>query len=209
MARFILMTLLLAGAAAAQRREIGLLAGGSVSNGLPVGGAPLAATAGLGIGPTLGVLAGQDLYPHWSGEIRYGFERREFHINSAGASATFAGQAHAFHYDLVYHRRLRHSSVRPYLAFGGGAILFRGTGAETSYRPLMEDAYLTRTQQVKPMATIGGGWKIQAAHRMQVRIDVRDEITRFPEKIVAAAPGRKTGGWLHTLVPSVGVSWLF
>jgi len=209
MRRLTILVLSLVGVVGAQPREIGFLGGGGVSNGLPVGGAPLAATAGFGTGPTFGILVGQDLYSHWSGEIRYGFERREFKVTSGGASATFAGQAHAFHYDLVYQRRLRTSAVRPYLAFGGGAILFRGTGQETAYRPLMEDAYLTRTQQLKPMATVGGGWKIQTGHRMQVRIDFRDEIARFPEKIVAAAPGRKTGGWLHSLVPSIGVSWLF
>ena len=197
------------GVAGAQQREIGILGGGGLSNGLPILDAPTSVSAGLRPGPAIGVLLGQDLYSHWSGEIRYLFEQREFHLASGGTTAGFSGQAHAFHYDLVYQRRIRDNRVRPYLAAGGGVKIFRGTGQETPYRPLMEDAYLTRTQQVKPMLTAGGGVKIQVGNRMMLRFDIRDQVTPFPEKIVAAAPGRKIEGWLQDFVPSVGLSWRF
>jgi len=204
-----ILLLLMIGAAGAQPREIGILGGGGLSNGLPILGAPVPASAGLRSGPAVGVLVGQDLYPHWSGEIRYLFEQREFHLASGGATASFSGQAHALHYDLVYQRRTRNNRVRPYLAAGGGVKIFRGTGQETAYRPLMEDAYLTRTQQIKPMLTAGGGVKIQVGNRLMLRVDIRDQITRFPEKIVASAPGRKIEGWLHDFVPTVGLGWRF
>jgi hypothetical protein len=201
--------LLLIGAAGAQQREIGILGGGGLSNGLPILGAPVSASAGILSGPAVGVLLGQDLYSHWSGEIRYLFERREFRLAAGGGTAGFSGQSHALHYDIIYQHRTRNNRLRPYLAGGGGVKLFRGTGQETAYRPLMEDAYLTRTQQIKPMLTAGGGIKVQTGNRMLLRIDIGDQITRFPEKIVAAAPGRKLQGWLHDFVPSVGVSWRF
>jgi hypothetical protein len=197
------------GSAGAQSREIGILGGGSLSNGLPILGAPVAASAGFVAGPAIGVLVGQDLYAHWSGEIRYQFEQREFRLAAGTTTAGFSGQAHALHYDLVYQRRTRNQRVRPYVAVGGGVKLFRGTGQEIAYRPLMEDAWLTRTQQLQPMLTGGGGVKIQAGSRMVLRIDIRDEVTRFPDKIVAAAPGRKIEGWLHDFVPGVGLSWRF
>ena len=208
-AKGLTLLLLAISSAAAQLREIGILGGGGVSNGLPVFGAPISASAGLRSGPAIGVLVGQDLYSHWSGEIRYQFEPREFHIASGGATAGFSGQAHALHYDLVYQRRGRNQRIRPYAAAGGGVKVFRGTGQETAYRPLMEDAYLTRTQQIQPMLTAGGGVKILAGDRMTLRIDIRDEVTRFPDRIVAAAPGRKIEGWLHDVVPCVGLSWRF
>jgi hypothetical protein len=137
------------------------------------------------------------------------FEQREFHLASGGTTAGFTGQAHAVHYDLVFHPGPRKNRIRPYFAAGGGVKIFRGTGQETAYRPLMGDGYLTRTQQLKPMATAGGGVRIQIGNRMALRIDVRDQITRFPTKIVATAPGRTIDGWLHDLVPSVGFSWWF
>src|SRR5258708_5226137 len=124
--------LLLVGAAGAQPREIGVLGGGGFSNGLAILGAPVSASAGLRSGPAIGVLVGQDLYPHWSGEIRYLFELREFHLASGGTTAGFSGQAHALHYDLVYQRRTHNHRVRPYVAAGGGVMIFRGTGQETA-----------------------------------------------------------------------------
>jgi hypothetical protein len=197
------------GMVGAQQREIGILGGGGFSKGLSITGAPISASAGWQPGPAVGILVGQDLYSHWSGEIRYLFEQREFHLASGGSTAGFSGQAHALHYDLVYQRRTSDSRVRPYVAAGGGVKIFRGTGPETAYRPLMEDAYLTRTQEFKAMLTVGGGLKVEISNRMMLRVEVRDQITRFPNQIVAAAPGRKTDGWLHDLVPSVGLSWRF
>jgi hypothetical protein len=204
-----IILLMLASSGGAQSREIGILGGGGVSNGLSIFGAPVPASTALHAGPVVGVLLGQDLYSHWSGEIRYLFEQREFRVASDGASVGFSGQAHSLHYDLVYQRRTRDQWIRPYAAAGGGVKLFRGTGQETSYRPLMEDAYLTKTLQIQPMLTAGGGVKIQVGSRVMLRIDMRDEITRFPDKIVAAAPGRKIEGWLHDFVPGVGFSWMF
>jgi len=204
-----LVLLLLVTAAGAQQREIGFLGGGGLSNGLPISGAPIAASAGLRTGPAVGFLLGHDLYSHWSGELRYSFEQREFHLSSAGTTAGFSGYAHAIHYDLVYQRRTRNNRVRPYVAAGVGAMIFQGTGQETAYRPLMEDAWLTHTTQVKPMFTVGGGAKIHLGGRMMLRVEFRDQVTRFPEKIVAAAPGMKIEGWLHDFLPTVGVAWRF
>jgi hypothetical protein len=183
------------GAAGAQQREIGILGGGGFLNGVPVQGA--------------GVLIGQDRYSRWSGEIRYLFEQRDLRITSGGTTARFSGQAHALHYDLVFHTRPRTGRVRPYVAIGGGIKIFRGTGAETAYRPLMEYVYLTRTQELKPMLTAGGGVKFQLGRRMTLRGDFRDQVTPFPRKVIAPAPGMALDGWLHDFVPTVGVSWRF
>jgi hypothetical protein len=195
--------------AQAQQREIGILAGVGWAAGLPVQGVPASASAGFQSGAAGGVLLSQDLYRHWSGELRYLFEQRNLRISSGGATAAFAGQAHVLHYDLVFHTRPVKERVRPYLAAGGGMKLFRGTGTEAAYQPLMEYAYLTKTQELKPMLTVGGGVKVRLGRRMMLRIDVRDQITRFPRKLIAPAPGMTLDGWLHDLVPMVGLGWLF
>jgi hypothetical protein len=195
--------------AQAQQHEIGILGGGGWAAGLPIQGAPASTSAGFQTGAAAGAVLSQDLYGRWSGEIRYMFEQRNLRVTSGGTTASFTGQAHVLDYDLLFYTRPRNQRVRPYLAVGGGVKLFRGTGTETAYRPLMEYAYLTRTQQLQPMLTAGGGVKIQLNARLRLRIDVRDQITRFPGKLIAPAPGMSLDGWLQDWVPTVGLSWSF
>ena len=202
--------------AGAQQRECGILGGGGFLRGASmegtpasVTGTPASVTAGFSRGLAAGVLIGHDLYSHWSGEIRYLFEERGARLRSGGITAGFGGQAHVLHYDLVLHARPRQDRVRPYVAVGGGIKIFRGTGAEVAYRPLMEYAYLTRTQELKPMLTLGGGVRFRLGGRMMGRVDFRDQLTRFPQRIIAPAPGMTLGGWLHDFVPTVGLSWMF
>jgi hypothetical protein len=204
--------LLIAGLACiaqAQPREIGFLGGGGFPSNLSVAGVSAGVSAGFGAGPSAGVLIGQDLYSRWSGEIRYLAGFREARLRSGSVVAGFSGQTHALHYDLVLHSRPRAERVRPYLAFGGGIKVYRGTGTETAYRPLMEYAYLTRTQDLKPMLSIGGGVKFRIGRRMLARIDLRDQLTRFPTKVITPARGAAISGWLHDLVPVFGLSWMF
>src|SRR5450432_4096439 len=166
----------------AQQREFGVLGGGILLNGTPLAGAAAAVTAGFSSGPTAGVLIGHDLYSYLSGEIRYLFEKQDARLSSGGATASFGTQAHVVHYDVVVHARPRQARVRSYLEVGGGVKLFRGTGAEVAYRPLMEYGYLTRTQELKPMLAIGGGVKFRISARMIARVDFLDQLTRFPSK---------------------------
>jgi hypothetical protein len=206
--RTLLFSLILATVAAhSQTREFGVIGGAAVSRGLPIQGAPTDTSAGFQPGVAGGVLLGQDLYNHWGGEIRYLFEQRNPHVAFGGKTASFAGQAHVLYYDLIYNTRSREERVRPYLAVGGGMKLFRGTGAEQAYRPGMEYANLTRVQEMKPMLSVGGGVKWPVGKRMVLRFDVRDQVTPFPSRLIAPAPGMTLKGWLHDFVPTVGLSW--
>jgi hypothetical protein len=85
--------------------------------------------------------------------------------------------------------------------------LFQGTGDEAAYQPLMQYAYLTRTRELKPMLTVGGGVKFHLARRMILHVDLRDQITGFPSQVIAPAPGMAIKGWLHDFVPTVGLGW--
>jgi hypothetical protein len=199
--------LLAIGAVHAQNREIGVLGGGAFLPGVPVQGAPVSVSAGRGPGPAAGAFFGQDLYSHFSGEIRYLFELRNLRLESGGASASFSGRAHVLQYEIQYHLRPRSERVRPFLAVGGGMKLFQGSGEEAAYQPLMQYAYLTHTQELKPLLSIGAGIKFLMARRMVLHVDLRDQITGFPSRTIAPAPGMTIKGWLHDFVPTVGLSW--
>ena len=195
------------GPASAQRWEIGVFGGGGFLSHANLPGAPGVA-AGFGGGPSAGVGLGHDLYRHWSGEIRYEYQLRDLHLSSSGTSAGMAGEAHVFQYDILWQARTRRRRVRPYLVGGGGFKLYRGTGAETAYRPLMEYAYLTHTVEWKPMIAAGAGVKWRVGSRLVVRVDVRDQITPFPGQVITPAGGARPRAWLNDIVPSLGVSWI-
>jgi hypothetical protein len=42
---------------------------------------------------------------------------------------------------------------------------------------------------------------------MILHVSLRDQITGFPSKIIAPAPGMAITGWLHDFRPTVGLSW--
>ena len=97
----------------------------------------------------------------------------------------------------------------PFLAAGGGMKLYRGTGHEVTYQPLETIALLTKTQQIKPMISVGGGIKMILGPRLVLRAEVRDYITTFPNKIIVPIPGVKANGWLNDFVPMIGISYIF
>ncbi len=199
----------LLGAVRAQQFEIGVLGGGGFLNGTSVQGAPAPVTAGFSPGPAAGIVFGHNRYARWSGEMRYLFEQRDPRLASGRTTAGFSGQAHVLQYDMLLHTRPRKNRVQPYVTLGAGVKIFRGTGAETAYRPLMEYAYLTRTTELKPMVAIGGGLKFRLGERFAARFDFQNQITRFPRKVIAQAPGMTLGGWLLDFIPTVGLSWVF
>jgi hypothetical protein len=85
--------------------------------------------------------------------------------------------------------------------------VFRGTGKEAAFQPLSQFAYLTRTQEVKPMVSFGGGVKFKLSPRVAMRAEVRDFLTPFPKQVITPAPGAKIGTMLHNIVPLVGISY--
>lgn len=197
------------GVAQAQNFEIGVLGGGGFLKGAPVQGTPAPVTAGFTPGPAAGFVFGHDRYSRWSGEIRYLFEARDPRLTSGSVTASFAGQAHGLQYAMVFHTRARSERVEPYLTLGGGIKVFRGTGAETAWRPLMQYGYLTQATECKPMLAAGAGVKIRMGSRLMARVDFQNQITRFPQKVITPAPGLTLNGWLFDFIPTVGLSWIF
>jgi opacity protein-like surface antigen len=194
-------------AAQAQTLEIGVVGGGGFLPGVPVAGAPSSVSAGFQSGPALGAVFTQNMYSRVSGEITYLYEQSNLRLSSGADSASFAGRAHVLEYEILYHLHPPSARVRPYFAVGGGMKIFQGTGAEAAYQVLMQYAYLTRTNELKPMLTFGGGVKIALRGRMAARLDLRDQLTTFPTKVISPAPGMAINSWLHGFVPTVGLEW--
>ena len=210
--RLIIITLLLFGlasAALAQQWEVGGLAGAGFLKGLPVTGPAGAATAGFQTGGVFGGFFGQNLYPHLSGELHYNYLQSNQKLSAGGTEVTFAGQSHVVHYDLVLHTNMRRSKLQAFVAAGGGLRVFRGNGKEAAYQPLNQYAILSRTQVLKPMASVGGGLKFSVTRNVYLRTEFRDYITAFPKELIAPSPGAKISGLLHEFVPMVGLSITF
>jgi hypothetical protein len=170
-----------------------------------VGDADAGFTNGFGASAWLG----HHMYPKLSGEIRYDFARNDMFLEGAGARATFAGQSHAIHYDLHFHFTDISAKVRPFVLAGGGVKLFQGTGEERAFQPLSQIAVLTKTTELAGLVTFGVGVKMKVSDRVMLRIEFRDNLTRFPKKVIAPNRGSGGSGWVNNFAPTAGVSLLF
>jgi outer membrane protein W len=143
----------------------------------------------------------------WGGELRYAYQRGQLQLKQGSTEASFDAESHAIHYDFQWHATDADSASRPYIAFGGGVKVYRGTGTEQLVQPLSRFALLTKTQELQGMASIGAGIKTKINDRWQFRIDVHDYITPFPKDVITPNLGTSLGGMLHNIVPMVGISW--
>ncbi len=201
--------LIVAPACRAQNWEVGGMAGGGFTNSLTVSNAVGSANTGFANGVATGALLGQNLYSRFSGELRYTVDFSDLRISGSGDSATFKGQTHSIHYDILAYARPRGARVRPFALVGGGMRDFRGVGTESPYQPLSSFALLTKTSQWTPVVTFGGGIKYAIAARFLLRLEVLDYFSRFPTQVIAPAPGAHLSGWLNNLVPMAGITFVF
>ncbi len=185
------------------------MAGGGFTNSLTVSNAVGSANTGFADGVATGALLGQNLYSRFSGELRYTVDFSDLRISGSGDSATFKGQTHSIHYDILAYARPRGARVRPFALAGGGMRDFRGVGTESPYQALSSFALLTKTSQWMPVVTFGGGIKYAMAARVLLRLEVLDYFSRFPTQVIAPAPGAHLSGWLNNLVPMAGITFVF
>lgn len=203
--------LVLAAAAAvsfAQQWEVGGFGGGGFLNSVPVSGGIAPATAGFQTGAAFGGYIGQSKYKHIGGELHYAYLQSNLSLKSGGVEATgFSGMSHVVHYDLILKTTQPGGRVQLFAAIGGGVKFFRGTGTEHAQQALSKFGYFTKTQTMKPMASVGGGVKFALTKKIFLRTEIRDYITAFPKEIITPAPGTKYGMLLHNLVPMVGLGF--
>jgi hypothetical protein len=199
----------LSAACRAQNWEVGGVAGAGFARSVTVSTSAGSASAGFGRGLALGAYLGHNPHKRIGGEIRYLYRAGGPRLTGAGSQASFKGDAHLVTYEVLVHARSKRSHLRPFLAFGAGARMTRGTGLETAYQPLWGYALLTKARQIQPVAGLGAGIKIRLSSRLLVRADVHDYISPFPTQVIAPAAGARLGGWLHDLVPTIGVAAAF
>jgi len=205
--RSILVLTAAAAASFAQQWEFGGTGGGGFLNSVPVTGGIGSATAGFQTGAAVGGYVGVSQYKHIGGELRYEYLQSNLSLKSGGNEATFSGVSHVVHYDLIFKTTRNNGKVQLFAAAGGGIKVFRGTGTEAAYQPLSQFGYFTKTQALKPMASVGGGVKFALTKRVFLRTEFRDYITAFPTAIITPPSGVKYGTLLHDFVPMVGLGY--
>lgn len=203
------LALLPSGPAVAQNWEIGGGAGYGVVRELGVSSGSLSGKMGWRHGYLATAYGGHHLYDRLSGELRYSFRKGSPKVSLGGQEAVMKGEAHAVSYDMLLHARNRDASVRPYVAFGGGVKVFRGTGVESALQPLSNLVLLTSTRETLPMLSVGGGISVRLAPAAVLRFDFRDQVTPFPSKVLQPAPGAQASGWFHDFLPMVTIGVTF
>jgi hypothetical protein len=206
----VMLVFLTASVAVAQEWELGVAGGFGFTRNPAVTNTLGSGNAGLKNGFTAGVVAGNDMYDRLSGEFHYLYRVSELKVSGGGQEAGFSGESHLVHYDLVYHLADRGDRrIRPFIAGGGGVRVYRGTDVERSYQPANKFALLTKTQETKPLVSAGGGVKITLTDSLHLRVEARDYMTPFPKQVIAPSPGSRIKGWLHDIVPTVGIGVSF
>lgn len=195
--------------ACAQKYEFALAGGGSFYQSHTVTNPKGDASAGFDNGWAGSVAVGNNMYQHIGGEVRYTYLHNDARLSSGSTKATFGAESHAIHYDFLIHATPVGSTIRPYVAAGGGIKLYRGTGTEVPFQPLSNIALLTKTTEVQGLLSVGAGVKVSLTHRMLFRVDVHDYITPFPSKIITPALNSKASGWFNNVVATAGISFAF
>lgn len=193
----------------AQKYEFALAGGGSFYQSHTVTNPKGDASAGFENGWAGSVAVGNNMYQHVGGEIRYTYLHNDAKLRSGSTKATFGAESHAIHYDLLLHATPVGSTIRPYVAAGGGIKFYRGTGTEVPFQPLSNIALLTKTTEVQGLLSVGAGVKVALTNRMMFRVDVHDYITPFPKNIITPTANSKASGWFNNIVATAGISFAF
>lgn len=192
-----------------QQYELGGLGGFGVPKGLTAEAGGASADTGFQSGGAWGVVGTDNMYSRISGEFRYLFRWSKLRVASGGQEATFGGRSHIVHYDFLFHTKLRENKTRPFIAVGAGIKVFAGTGVERAFQPLSQFVLLTKKREMQPLISVGGGVKWHFRNHLSVRVEVRDYVTPPPKEVLVPAPGARITGWLHDIVPLVGLSYTF
>ncbi len=204
-----LFALALSGACFAQQWELGGAGGIGIYKNLTVSRGSGEVTAGFKPGMIFSGYASQNLYEHLGGQFRYTQGFSKLKLSGNGTDTDFSARTHAFHYDLLFFAAKREAPMRPFIAAGGGMMLYRGVGKENLTQPLAQYAILTKTQQITGLISVGGGLKFKMGDRAFVTVEVRDYITPAPKDVIAPMTGSKLNGWVHGFMPMLGISISF
>ena len=189
-----------------QKWEVGGGVGGSFFTSAGIKNAAITGDVSLANATAASAWLGNSSGHLLGGELRYDYEKTNLKVTSAGTSAQFGADTHAFHYDVLVHLTPGESRIRPFVSAGGGVKFYRGIGKEAAFQPLSSLALLTKTSELKPLISAGAGVKIAISRSLQLRVEVRDALSPFPKTVIAPAQGSKISGWLQDFVAMAGLS---
>jgi Outer membrane protein beta-barrel domain len=192
---------------AQEQWELGIAGGYGFHKNMTATNATGEATVGFKSGYAFGMVAGNEVNRWFGGEARYTFQQNDAFVKAGNTQAQFDAQSHTLNYDFIFHLTPRPARVRPFLAVGAGVKIYRGTGREAAFQPLSNFVALTRATHLTPVISGGGGFKIRLSDLMTLRIEGRDFASTFPNEVIAPVPGARANGWMHNIVPLVGLSF--
>ena len=156
-----------------------------------------------------GGVIGEDLYDHFSGEIRYLYQDGHPFLLSNGTRVEIQGQSHTITYDALFHFAKRDRRMRPFLAAGVGAKGYIAAGPPPASEPFAKIATLTTTDEWKMVTSLGGGVKFRLSEHVLVRADFRDYLTTFPRRQILPTGNNTARGIFEQFTPMLGVSYKF
>jgi hypothetical protein len=196
-------------AAFAQPWELGVLGGFAYTAGMNAKRGSLEATPDMRPSVIFGATGGHNSYGRLGGEINYLYRLTDARLKSGGTTATFDANVHLLTFDMPYYFSGVEAKVRPYVIFGGGMKLLRGSGQERANQPLGNIAVFAATKELLPVADVGFGVKVKAGKFSQFRFEFRDYLSPAPNEVIAPFPGGKISGVWNDFVGLVGYSFRF
>src|SRR5262249_7721806 len=136
----------------------------------------------------------ENLYNHFSGEVRYTYQDGDPFVRFNGVTANMQGQSHAITYDPLFHIRGREARLRPVFAAGAGGKYYRVTGPEPILPPAPNVVALVNRNDWEFVASLGGGISYVIGHHVVLRADFRDYITPFPNNVFVPVKGATSRG---------------
>jgi hypothetical protein len=192
---------------AQEQWELGVAGGYGFHKDVTASNATAEASVGFRPGYAFGMVAGNEVNRWLAGEARYTYQQNDARVKAGNTQAQFDAQSHVLNYDFIFHLAPRPARVRPFLAVGAGVKIYRGTGRESAFQPLTQFVALTRATQLTPVVSAGGGFKMRLSELLTLRIEGRDFASTFPNEVIAPVPGARANGWVHNIVPLVGLSF--
>jgi Outer membrane protein beta-barrel domain len=167
------------------------------------------ATAGIRNRFTAGAVICEDLYEHFSCEIRYQYQDGHPFLSSGSVSRDIQGQSHTLTYDALFQIKGRASKIRPFVVAGFGGKYYNTVGPPPIPQPLPAIATLNNVSQWEFVASLGAGVKYHLGEHVVLRGDFRDYLTVFPKSQLRPAPNATARGIFQQFTPMFGVGYVF
>lgn len=193
--------------APAQTWEVGLGGSWAFHRSVPVSGKLEKGEVGFGSSGGGVVWIQQRRTQQFGGQLSYSFQRQPLQLKVESQRVRFAGYTHAVHYSFWWGLRGASGRFEPFVIAGVGVKGYFGTGREMVYQPGQSLALLTKTSEWKPSILVGAGLRWRLSPATLIHLQLHDATTPFPQRVIAPAPGAKISGWMHSLVPLLGVSY--